>query len=479
MQDEKNVRFIFIAGTLYFLLSAIYSLLNYKLEFLLDGFALIYDIANDQKFPDAAQREVMWLTQIIPVVLAKLHVSLKGIMAGYILNVFLLFYLLFAVICLWLKDFYCALFYLIIQMYGQIYNYFFVVGELMPGMCFAILAISLFMHGGKKGMGINVLLAALILLVVRSHPLASICLLIGLVIVAVVERDYAELSRAKLVTAFSVFILASAVKLWTLNRYDASVLEDGKNLSFTLWQLAHPQYMAEMLYYLFTVNFTFTACFLFSLACFISSKKYKLLALTVILLIAGMILLNMVRDFSHIYVWDLQGIRRDRWSLPIRFTLFFVFILYCLRQEFRNINPQFVKACVLLMFLPWWITVFEVSEKARLTVSEHERIIETARAAGCRKCIVDMQQFNIHGFMHKEAFYNTLVLSSLENPLESVQIIYSEKENIPAIENIEPARVMLMNYRYIYNREELNKRYFNLPIEKYRYLPYTGDHRKP
>ena len=137
---------LLLLGSLYFILTTAYSLWQYELKFLYDGTSLIFEMTNFQTFPFPIQREVFFLLQVIPVLLAKMTVSVKWVVIGYVFNAYLFYFSIFFIIVYFFEDYVMGVVYLLIHFRGDPYNYFMMVEELLLGACMAVLFITYLRH---------------------------------------------------------------------------------------------------------------------------------------------------------------------------------------------------------------------------------------------------------------------------------------------------------------------------------------------
>lgn len=338
--------------------------------------------------------------------------------------------------------------------------------ELIPGVSFAILTLALLAHHTVRGpVAVSVMLCGIIL-VVRSHPLALLCLGAGLLLLLALNRE-AMMKKKRLLILLSAGALSLLIfKALTLNPYDASLLYESKGFRASLVQLLHPDYALEVVYYLIDSSKTLVFLFICTTAYFIVQREYKKL-LALLALSAGLLVIfNLNLDFTDIKLWDLDGLRKNRWSLPIRFVVFFLFFYHCIGNITSHRLLQFSFVCLFLLLITGTIKITEVSEKPRYTIKYYEKIIDEAHSSGCRKCIMDIRNYDNNAYLHRDSYFGTLILSSLENPDSTIQVLFLQPEEIPEMRTAPPDEIRLMDI-YTISQNELRKPYFTLPQENY------------
>ncbi|MEX0812908.1 MAG: hypothetical protein WD048_11885 [Chitinophagales bacterium] len=194
---------------------------------MIDASSFIFNITNNEWFPASQQREVMYLQQIFPVLMAKAGAGLKQVMISYVINVYLLYYLIFIVIIALLKDPFSALLYLFVQISGSPYSYFLIAAEILPGSAIIILLIStLYNLEYTNKRYVNYLFSLIILFfTIRSHPLITICLIAILALMYVSKKELFVAHKNFFIT-FSIIGTAFILyKLFFINHYELNYIK--------------------------------------------------------------------------------------------------------------------------------------------------------------------------------------------------------------------------------------------------------------
>lgn len=333
---------------------------------MIDATSFIFKISNDQWFPSPQQREVVYLQQILPVLFSNLGLSLKLVMISYIVNIYLLYFLIFSVIVFFLKDVYSALLFMIIQICANPVSYFIIAAELIPGCAVMILLLSTLMRIDKFKHKNILYISTFVLLffTIRSHPLVTICLFSILAILFSAQK--LQFSKyKKLYTALAVFLAILLFnKFYYINNYDKSYMSVSiysildkiiypiNNIHFLAWTAISGLIIfyisktriftdykltgilfaiiislcfspllkvlfeyaqldinvlsenSKFIVYLFYGKMLFTFCSFYSLFFFLAKRQYKILALYTGIFFIYAILMSTVINFSSISLDD-------------------------------------------------------------------------------------------------------------------------------------------------------------------------------
>lgn len=228
MNKEKNnlIYRVYLLGLLFFLFSAIYSIIFYQEKFMIDATSFLFTITNDEWFPSSQQREVMYLQQFFPVIMVKLGASLKTVMISYVVNNYLLYFIIFSIIVLFLRDIYAAIFFLIVQIGASPVSYFLIGAELIPGCALAILLISTLLNIDhiKHKKTAYLLTLTLVFLTIRSHPLVTVCFFAMLAIFYIDNKIKFNKNKILYSVLISISVLLMIQKSININEYEKNYI---------------------------------------------------------------------------------------------------------------------------------------------------------------------------------------------------------------------------------------------------------------
>ena len=329
--QNKSIRSeIFRIGTLYFILTSFYSLWHYEEKFIVDGYAHIFHITNFKTFVSAAQREIMWLQQMVPVLLAQFGASIKVVMLSYVGSVSILYFLGFYVVIQYLKDAPSAILYLLVHYKGDPYNYFMMVEELLPGACASVILLSAirnFEVFPNRFTGV-LFLMILALMVVRSHPLAIICFGLSVPILFFSNRDFFEKEWKLVLLAISGGTVIFISKILYLNPYDVDTLSHMKSYSQSLVEMLNPSYLSGLLFYTFYTRKFFTILLGALFVLLWIKKDFLKIVLILTLVLLGISIFNMTVEKGSFEANDLIIRSFDSRSLQVRMIVFVAFCYF-------------------------------------------------------------------------------------------------------------------------------------------------------
>ncbi len=469
-KNDAVIKEVFLAGAIYFLITTVYSLFHYQEKFFLDGYSLIFYITNWQWFPPPAQREVVYLQQILPVLATIVGLKIKWVMIAYILNVYLLYFLLFTSMVVMLKDPLSGIFLLLLHYKGDPYNYFMMVEELLPGCCMAIMLISVFRNAAliNNKYVFYVIVVFLLFFIVRSHPLSIVCLSGGLVLLFFTNRELFVYKRKDLLIVALVAVSLLGIKILLLNPYDSTYIKSHKGFVQSALQLIQPDYFSEMVFYLFYARKVFTLTFSVILIYLFLKKKYVNIIIFILLVSATVILFNtqvIVTDFK---LHTINFLNYDRWSLPVRFIVFATFCYMILAEVQSLFAFRAIKLGFNFYFLLGFIQVTEAHEESISYIKQANRIIEKCRKNGVSKAAIKLDELDGSIPLHYRCYEDIMVLSALNNPDSCIQVVYINDDVISQIKQSTPEDILLHEGERLYCiEEEINSHYYRLREEPY------------
>lgn len=469
-QSDRVLNGVFLAGNVYFILTTLFSLIHYQEKFLYDGTALIFHITNFEWFPQAAQREIFYLQQIIPVGFSMAGLPIKWVMLGYVFNVYLLYYLMFFVIIRVFKDAPASILLLLVHYKGAPYNYFMMVEELLPAVCMLVVLCSLVRNFSiiKDARLAYVVTGILLVLIIRSHPLALACLAGVVPIIFLSNREFFT-QHKKAIAAFGAFSACLiGLKFLALNPYDASRVAESKSILHSSIELLYPANLSEMLFYLFFMRKIFTIVVSIIVIYFIMKGYYRELLITLLVTYAMVAVFNTMVFDPNFNSWNLTQMKYDLWSLPVRFVIFTSFCFLVLREVQNFQAYRYLSAGFIFYFLVGTLQIPEQLAIGKSYIRQANKIIEQCHREGVAKAVVDLNELKEYIPLHHNAYQDILVLSALKNPVGCVQAVYIDDEFQPSLHTYNDDQIILDQNGPILHREILNSRYYYLPEEPYR-----------
>lgn len=468
-KDPRVLWHILIIGSVYFLWSALYSIVHYQEKFLLDGTSLVFHIANFKSFPYAAQREVMFFQQFIPVALAIVGAPLKWIMIAYVANVYLFYFCLFVITSVIFKDSLSSLFLILLHFKGDPYNYFMMVEELLPGVCILIVLLSIIRNFAaikSKYLGYTSI-AFLLLCVIRSHPLALLCLPCGLVVLLIESPDFYFRNKKAIIWLATIsFLLLTSKYLW-LNSYDIKTISNGKSVLQSFVELLNPGYLGEMVLYLFYLRKIFTITFSVTIVYLIYTQRYIPLGVFLLLVAAITVIFNTQVNQSNFQVHELSHLSYDRWSLPVRFVVFSAFSYWVLKH-INDVNIYKITGLfAAFYFALGLVQISEEQERSQKYIRQAQNIIECCRATNVSKAMLRVDDLENPGIVHHNCFQDIMVMSSLNSPDSCIQVVYVSDKETTFVKSIHRDQVLLHKNEPPVDLTDINSSYFQLDTIDY------------
>lgn len=476
--DFQNKNFskkkqLLVFGSIYFLLTTLYSLYHYELKFLYDGTSLIFEMTNYQKFPSALQREIFHFQQFIPVLLAKFSAPIKWIMISYVLNVYFFYYLLFILIVSFFKDFSMGVVYLLVHFRGDPNNYFTMVEELLPGACLLVVFLA-FLRNIEvwKGKFVPYVVGFILLVFCfHSHPLTVVALF-GVLPLVVLHKCEILTKHKGLWIVLSLTILVLLIERFVfINPYDLSRISEGKSIWESAIELFNRFYIQEMIWFLTFKRIAFVVSFVGVVFLLAYERRYLKLSVFFLAVFGAVVVFNTMVNAMH---FDLENYRHypwDRWSLPIRYIAFAAFGMFVIDGFNGRFKHAITFAILGVYFVIASIDYKYFREQAELAVKQSYALIRYCKEQGISKAIVKMEELNPSYPVHYYSFLGSLVFSSYESAEHSIQVVYEQADKDYSFLLTE-GRDYFMMCRSCEAQElkNLNSQYYTLPAENFVYI---------
>jgi hypothetical protein len=471
-QDRLIRSDIFRIGTLYFILTSFYSLWHYEEKFIVDGYAHIFHITNFKTFVSASQREIMWLQQLVPVLLAKLGASIKVVMLSYVGSVSILYFFGFYFVIKYLKDAPSAILYLLIHYKGDPYNYFMMVEELLPGACASVVLLSTirkFEVFPNRFIGVLFLLI-LAFMVVRSHPLAIICFGLSVPILFFSNRDFFEREWKLVLFAIASGTVFLITKILFLNQYDVDTLSNMKSYSESLVEMLNPSYLSGLLFYTFYTRKFFTILIGALFVLLWIKKDFIKIILILTLVLFGISIFNMTVEKESIEANDLIIRSFDSRSLQVRMIAFVAFCYFFLPYINTIMQYKVFKTAMFFLSIIGILQILVVKQDSERYLTQARVLIKECRQRQIKKAIIPLENLDGSIPIHGHCYQDIMVLSSINHADSTIQLVYQDETGTPNLSNFAEDSILLHLGYPPFPINGLDNNLYRLPSEPYRYI---------
>jgi len=461
---------LIVIGHLSMLITAILSIYFYKERVLyVDSGLQVYDIINNEKPSILLSRYSLVITQIIPLLAVKLGLPLKYILLSYSISFVAIYYLCYLICIYGYKNITAGI---SIALVPLILRFAFgaAICEAWAGVVYSCLFYAHLHHYSKlKSKKIKqliiyyILLLFLILLNYFIHPSTLFTLVFAIVFNILY---YKEFKAFRHFFSLIVIILLYAYKfIFPHNGYEESFFTGIKiadQLIPVFYQLPIVMFAKK---FFFSNYLIIILVNIFTIALSIKHKKVYISIFTLF--------------FSLIYliVASISFYKGDAWfmleSRLIPLVFFATIPLLQIIVEHKNnfIYPALLSIVIIFSYYTLSNAVLNVQTKR---IKAYEYYINESKKYPEKKFYVFLPSeetitpFNSWGSSHE-----TLMLSSLYGKEESrtINFLYSF-QSIDGVLNGYPCVFLGVNYRFLTNEENINKKYFDLKCSKYRELKY-------
>lgn len=442
-----------------FLLLFIYALVYYKERLFADSGYYIYRVIDSNFFVVELNRFILLFSQILPVISLKLGCSLKTILISYSIWHVLFFYILYLVSRYYYKNYNAGILFILLQTIGIVDGYFTPMFELYYGAGFLVL-LDVILNKDKHSFGDKILLFALALLVLTSHPFTYF-LLLTILFFHFIKHRWKYFGYY--VTALILIIIVIIYKNYTATEY-----EQGKTKNF-IYQLQHGiynwDYYKKLLQFLVQYYKDLIALTIITLIFFFTKKQFIKAVLSILVFIFFLALIN----FTY------YGFEHSRYQeqvyFPLCFIIAFIFVYYVM----DNLIPQ--KKYVIYSFLSMLVIwrLLEIKSSAvnfAYRINTMERLIARCQKLNGNKFIVSEKEIVPENGIGANWSYTmeTMLLSSI-NPNQKTITICTEED---MIYNDNKSKLQRDNYLMrmwdIRKDNSINPTYFHLEDGEYIHL---------
>ncbi len=327
---------------------AIFAIVFAKERFQADGAYYLFKVVNYGEFQIEHQRYILAVSQALPLLGAKLGLSLNAIFILNSLNNVVFFYLVFLYAVYYLKDKTAGIAVILFMVFGVLHIQFTPMYEIWYGTILLVLVRSHMVWRRTVSLKDLLLVGVLMLTVLFAHPLLFIPLLFIILLDAMETR---RIQWRMLICIVIVFVSWYAIKQMFLSTYEGgkmSMLDTTWNKAYK--DLLDPGYYWKLIKFFFTY-YTFPVfVFLLTISIYISKKSWGKLILLSVFFFGQILLVN----FTHVMDWELSPYF-ERMYMPI-IPIIFLSYLYEFSTRFELRTS--IGAFVLVALVGWRIGRF-------------------------------------------------------------------------------------------------------------------------
>ena len=412
MNKHFNLKsLVFIGGHLLFAILFYFSIVFWKERQAFDAAHYLLEIILRKSFFIAHFRPIGFVSQILPVIGVWLSVPLKWLMVLYSFGDILYYYLLFLLLIFYFKNGRATVWFFIIYLSTLAYSFYCPVTELLQGL---VLLPVVYCLMEKEGVGSQIWIYVLSLLIVFSHPLLFIPL--GALLTFCFFRRRPEKKQWPLALWFIVLL---AVKFLTLDVYDSQkvfypvVYNDYGNMN----NITDGGYLLSFFKMLF-INYP-VLFFLFGWSWFliISNKAIRALLIYVGIVFGFLLIIICTHHFEHISNYS------ERMLLPLPCLVSLPIVFF--EMNISRLKIQQLSFVLLVMFFVFRLTqIYQVGHEFVLRNEQMKRIIDVSRLMGAQKVVADENLLEQLPFANTGWCYSieSMFLSAIDGPEKVVSI---------------------------------------------------------
>jgi hypothetical protein len=467
----KEFRIIKILAHTFFIVLFVFAVVFYIERILYaDGSFYTFKILCFEKFNIESGRYMAFLTQILPLILVKMHAGLKAVMVSYSVSFVVIYYLIFLICMYVFSSFRAGLATTFVLFLGISDCSMYPLTELQLGLIFCVLFYGFleyyFLHEqqftfAKKAA--QLLFGGMIILMcLFSHPttLFPVFFILGF--------QYIDKGLYKNKTiyffAFLALVFYSAKFLSVdRNSYEGQQMGPLKNMLAILEKFSNINSVHFFLKFILKGIYVLPLLlFLVTIVYYFVKRNYLKLAFIIVTTFGFFIILMVVFSPGDIDV----GMEKNIMPLWIFIALPFVHDL--LFHKFRHFFVQpLIYTVVVIAGLTWFYRA-TVIYSDRLNYMK--QLIETSSdTVQSSKIIVEKKNLNIYRVGSTWSYANeTLLLSSLDGPQNAKTVYVVDDRNQLKDDDLQKNDVYLcVPFWLKWNYSSLNQRYFQLPLQPY------------
>ncbi|CAN5910668.1 hypothetical protein BH11BAC7_BH11BAC7_00480 [soil metagenome] len=341
MSSQRN--YYALLTSLFFVAMAVFAVVFAKERFQADGAYYLLKIINYGEFQVEHQRYILAVSQALPLLGSKLGFSMNTIFILNSLNNVVFFYLVFLYAVYFLKDKTAGVAIILFSVFGVLHIQFTPMYEIWYGIILLVLVRAHMVQGRTIFMSDLLLLGAIMITVLFSHPLLFIPLLFVIMFEAI---ETWRIQWRLFFCIVIVFVSWYMVKKLFLSSYEAGKM----GMLNTTWNeaykdLFHPGYYWKLCKYFFTYYTIPMIAYLLCMGYYIFRKALGKMVLLSVFLAGHILLIN----FTHVMDWG-QSPYFERMYMPIIPIIFLPFLY----DFFTQLALRNMAGGILLVLIVAW-----------------------------------------------------------------------------------------------------------------------------
>ncbi|CAN5189275.1 hypothetical protein BH09BAC5_BH09BAC5_04260 [soil metagenome] len=438
---------------------AIFAIVFANERFQADGAYYLFKIVNNGEFQIEHQRYILAVSQALPLLGAKLGLSMNSIIILNSLNNVVFFYLVFLYAVYFLKDKTAGIGVILFSVFGVLHIQFTPMYEIWYGTILLVLVRSHMVQGRCFFMKDLLLLGIIMITVLFSHPLLFIPLLF-IILFDAMERW--NIQWRMFFCIVIVFVIWYVIKKLFLTSYEAGKM----SLLNMSWNKAYRD-LLDSGYYWHLIKFFFTyytipmLVYLMTMGYYIFRKARGKMILLSIFLFGHIFLIN----FTHIMDWEISPYF-ERMYMPIIPIIFLPF-LYDFFTQLALRNQ--VGAIIIVLMVGWRIGRFvDIGLSYKKHTANSELLIAQAQKLPGSKFEMNPEDFKscMH-YVDWSLTMETMLRSAAIDKNHTVTIAYWEDFSVLNNRNRLNEKDYMMRCWEVMPDYAVNQKYFHIRNGKY------------
>ncbi|GIV33326.1 MAG: hypothetical protein KatS3mg031_0861 [Chitinophagales bacterium] len=464
-----TLRFIAYAGFAYLLAILLFSLHHYREILIADGAFMVFEMCNTAWFPQAQNRLIILILDVLPVLAVNLNFSLKAVILSWILNYFIFYTICFGITALVLKDFLAAGILLATYAFTLSACFYNVANEIQPAAVLAVTAFSAIRNRGMQSIW-RYVIYVMIFFIAFSHPLVGVALFLTAIWLTL--WDYSSVVAALkkyylLVLVFSSMLVLRMI-LATQNTYESFRLQVSPEMFTDFLTHLNFHYLRATAHFMLSAFPTLTVLLFSFIAIQLYRRAWRTLTVCLILTFAYTVVWFFYVNPQTPWLLNRYDHLTIRWYFPAAFLVVVSFFrtITTLPEQTALRKGFNLLLIVLLLFQLYWL--HGTALLAQNTVRQYELLFAAARQQEGSKFYIP-EEATCRWVYRSQVFVSSLVYSALAAPDSSLHIIIANTAHEkPVLQN--PSDKILLSRNYSVSVYKLNKNYFKLHSGPYRRL---------
>jgi hypothetical protein len=341
MAAKRN--YYFLLTNLFFAAMAIFAVIFAQERFQADGAYYLFKIVNYGDFQIEHQRFILAVSQVLPLIGAKLGLTMNSIIVLNSLNNVVFFYLVFLYAVYFLKDKTAGVAIILFQCFGVLNIQFTPMYEIWYGTILIVLVKSHIFLGRYNSVKDVFLLGVITITVLFSHPLMFIPV-IFIILFEAMEKWFIQWRLLCLmVFVFAVWYIIKKMFLSTYEAGKISMLDLSTNKAYL--DLTHPSYYWKLIKFFFTWYTIPVFVYLITVGFYYVRKAKRKIFLLSAFFFGQILLVNL----THVMDWSLTPYF-ERMYMPIIPIIFLPFLYDMFTQLGLRNNVGAILLCLIIVW---------------------------------------------------------------------------------------------------------------------------------